>query len=1102
MKRIFLLAFCSAVAWSCGDGSDSSETSALFKRLSSEQTGIDFVNKVENQADFNIFSYRNFYNGGGVGIGDINADGLVDIYFTRNQGANKLYLNKGNFQFEDITEAAGVGGNKLWSTGVSLVDINSDGLLDIYVSNAGYSKGSDQENELFINNGDLTFTERASAYGLADNGYTTHAAFFDYDKDGDLDAYILNNSFIPVNSLNYSDKRDVYAEDWDVMDFVKGGGDKLMRNDNGQFVDVSEEAGIYGSLIGFGLGVTVGDVNDDNWPDIYISNDFFERDYLYINQADGTFSEEIEQWMGHISLASMGADMADLNNDGHPEIFVTEMLPETDQLVKQKSQFDSYNIFQLKLKKGFHYQFMHNTLQMNSGDGFFKETAWYSGVAASDWSWGALLFDADNDGYRDIFVCNGVYQDVTDQDFIDFFANDVIQQMVLSGVKEEMSNILEKMPVNPQPNKLFRNDGGMKFSSSEVEYGLAESSFSNGAAYADLDNDGDLDLVVSNLNQESFVYENKAAQKGNHSITVELAGPSQNTQAIGAKVYVHVGDVLQYAQLIPSRGFQSSVDPRLNFGLGSYTSVDSLVVVWPDDTRSVLVAPGVDQVVKVDYNTVERRVHTKTTDRVGTLFDQSLSQLEPHTENDFSDFYNEGLIIKKLSREGPAMAVGDLNGDGLEDIVMGGALNEKTKVYVQSPSGRLRLQTTLEGSDQFEDTAAKLFDIDGDGDLDLFVGSGGNHKSLDDPGMYDRIYRNDQGRFEWIQDALPASGYNTATCQAFDYDNDGDLDLFVGSRSIPVNYGSSPRSFLLENDGGGKFSDVTVRRGRALRELGMVTASALTDVDQDGTDELVVVGEWMAPVLFKINNRRLEKMDTNLDNLSGWWHAVVTDDVDGDGDQDMIIGNRGENFYFSASEEAPAKLWLKDFDSNGTVEKLMTRTVNGKDLPLTLKKELTNEVPSLKKQNLRHDDYSRKTIQELFDKEVLSQATVKEATLFGSVVAINQGNGSFDIRPLPMEAQLSSIRAIQLIDVNSDGLNDLILLGNDSDYTPQYSRSDANHGLLLINLGAGRYKSVSSNVSGIKIKGDVRDVSLLRIGGEDQVIVAINNSTPILLNPN
>jgi len=1109
--------------FNCSSKPEKEPADTLFTLLPTEESGISFVNKVENTEDFNIFSYRNFYNGGGVAIGDINNDGLPDIYFTNNMGKNKLFLNKGNMQFEDITEKAGVGGTKAWSTGVVMVDINNDGWLDIYVCNAGYVKGDDQENELFVNNGSLppaarpgqnsspegggwegVFTERAAEYNLAENGYTTHAAFFDYDLDGDLDVYILNNSFMPVNTLNYSNKREMYAKDWPVKDFLKGGGDKLLRNDDGKFTDVTEQAGIYGSLIGFGLGVTVGDINGDHLPDMYISNDFFERDYLYINQGDGTFREDIKNWMEHISSFSMGADMADINNDGYPEIFVTDMLPDDEYRLKTTSVFENYNVYYLKLQRDFYHQYMQNTLQLNNKDQSFSEIAYYSGVSSSDWSWGALLFDADNDGYRDIYVCNGIYQDVTDQDFIDFFANDIVQKMALTGKKEELQNILDKMPSTPLRNKFFLNKQDLTFEDAGEAFGFGTPSYSNGAAYADLDNDGDLDLVVNNLNQQAFVYRNNSERlNGNHYLKVRLKGTERNTFAIGAKVFVFKGSEKLNFQLIPTRGFQSSIEYTLTFGLGKATQVDSLLVIWPDRSQSVFPGPAIDTTLVIDYRQVDKRPAGDPVRFAGpqeSLLKEVPSPFKAQQEDEFIDFFQEGLVMHMLSREGPKVAVGDVNGDGREDVYIAGPSRSPGQLYLQGPGGFALAPASAFGQDSdYEDTAAAFFDADGDGDLDLFVGSGGNHIPVGAHFMQDRLYLNDgKGNFAAAANALSGNGFNTAVVVPLDFDDDGDLDLFVGSRSVPGQYGQPPRSFLYQNDGQGHFKDVAKDFAPELQGIGMVTGAALVDLLGDERPELVVIGEWMAPQVFQNKEGKLEKAASNLDEYGGWWFGMAADDVDGDGDQDLILGNRGENFYFTGSKENPAKLWIYDFDLNGTFENVITRRVDGKDMPVPMKKELTGQLAGLKKQNLKHTEYATRAIQDLFDPSLLKQALVLEGTYFKSAVALNEGNGKFTMLPLPPEVQFSCVRGIYCADLDGDSRRDLILAGNESGFSPQFSKLDASFGHVLINRGGGNFERLENRETGFFIRGDVKQLAGIKINDQEYVLAAINGQKPRL----
>lgn len=1085
------------------------ENKALFELLPKSETGVDFENTITDTEDINIFNYRNFYNGGGVAIGDINNDGLQDIYFTANMGDNKLYLNKGNWKFEDITEKAGVAEPLKWSTGVVMVDINGDGLLDIYVCNAGYRKFvKKQGNALYINNGDLTFTESAEKFGLNEMGYTTHAAFFDYDLDGDLDAYILNNSFIPVNTLNYANNRSLRAKDWPVKDFLKGGGDKLLRNDNGKFTDVSEETGIYGSLIGFGLGVTVGDINGDNYPDIYISNDFFERDYLYINQKNGTFSEELEKRVKHTSMASMGADMADINNDGYPEIFVTDMLPLDEYRLRTSTSFENHYIFNLKKEKGFYNQFMQNSLQFNNQDGTFSEIANYSGVAASDWSWGALMFDADNDAKVDIYVSNGIFHDVIDQDFIDFFANEVTQKMVLSGEKENMRSIIDRMPSNPIVNNFFHNEGNLQFKERADEFGFDTKSFSNGASYADLDNDGDLDLVVNNVNQPCFIYRNKSEsqKQKNHYIKFKLTGEGKNTHAVGSKIEVYAGNQIFSKQLNPARGFQSSTEYPLTIGLGKINAIDSVHIIWPNHkvTRQARVTVDTTHIFSIKNAGAESTPQVSSRTASSMLTAVADKGLGAHQENKYEDFYNERNIPVMLSKEGPKAAIGDVNGDHTDDIYICGAKGQGGQLYIQKAGKFLKsVQKVFADLADFEDTAATFFDADGDGDLDLIVGSGGNETLPSSPELPTRLYLNDgKGNFAINTRALPPNAMNTAVIAPHDYDNDGDLDLFVGSRSVPREYGSSPRSYLYQNDGTGVFKEVGKVIAPELNKLGMVRDASWADVDGDRSKELIVAGDWMSPVILKYKNNKFEKIISGLEPYSGFWGCLKVADLDGDGDQDIVLGNIGENFSLKASAGSPLKMWINDFNKNGTIEKVISKTVDSKDLPILLKRELTTQFPFLKKKSIKHSEYATKTVQDLFPEDLLKAATEKSVSYLQSAIAVNDGKGNFKLNALPYMVQFSCLNAIQSEDVNHDGKPDLIVGGNFNHFIPQLGALDACRGNVLINKGNMRFDVLLSNQSGFALDGEVKQISAVNIQGTPHLINLVNNAAPVLFKIN
>lgn len=1101
MHKIFYsLVGCCCLLSSCGEDK---KDQPLFEIKT--DTGIDFINSVKDSKDFNILTYRNFYNGGGVAIGDIDNDGLADVFLTANMGENKLYRNKGDWKFEDITAGAGLGDDNDWSTGVVMADINSDGWLDIYVCNAGYVDGRAPEGKLYINNGPsdsagkrISFKESAAAYGLTNTGgYCTHIAFFDYDMDGDLDAFIINNSFIPVNTLNYANKRDLKAKDWPVADFLKGGGDRLLRNDNGKFVDVSEEAGIHGSLISFGLGVTIADVNDDLYPDVYISNDFFERDYLYINQGNGTFRDELEDFMSHTSLASMGADIGDINNDGYPDIFTTDMLPDNDYRLKTTSTFDNTDVYRYKFSQGFYHQFMQNTLQLNNGNGKFSEIAYYSGVAASDWSWGALMFDADNDGYNDIYVCNGIYHDVTDNDFVDFFANDIIQKMVMTGKKEQVDEIVNRMPSVPIANKAFHNNGNLRFTETAEKWGLAQASFSNGSAYGDLDNDGDLDLVVNNVNQKAFVYKNRAHEQfDNNYVGFRLKGNSPNTFAIGSKIIAYANGRVFTRELQPSRGFQSSVDYKQLIGLGQIRQLDSVIVIWPDRSFSKFEKPEVNTIHSWEQPLKPGGVYNPVGVKRETMLEPVPIQAEKHTEDDYIDFYYERNLPEMLSREGPMLACADVNGDGRDDFYIGGAKGQPGQLFIQSSQGFVnRPMPSFNDLSQLEDVAVLFFDADGDADQDLYIGAGGNNVPPRSKNLRHRLFKNDgQGNFDYDSTAFPPNDMNISIATAHDFDGDGDMDLFVGSRSVPYNYGVTPSSYLFQNNGNGVFTDVAAAMHPAIASPGMVTGAVWSDINGDNKKELIITGEWMATRIFSFTGKRFEELtNTRLTGLHGWWQTIAAADLNGDGRQDLVIGNMGENYYLRPDSVHPVKMWLNDFDRSGSIDQFRTRTIQGRDMPVFVKRDVTEQFPALKKRNLKNSDYANKTIQDLFDRELVDSAEVRMVNYGSSVIAWGDGRGGFIIEKLPAGLQLSSINAVLIADINGDSLPDLVTGGNKLEFPPQFGRLDASLGEIMLNRGGGKFEPVPPSRTGLSLNGKITCIKSIRGMNDLFVLVARND---------
>ena len=1095
---------------SCKSGNK--ETAPLFSLM--ENTGINFQNTVVDNDKDNSFQFRNFYNGGGVAIGDINNDGLSDVLLTSNMGENKLYLNKGGLTFDDITAKSGMRQDSMWSTGVVMADINDDGWLDIYICNSGHMSDGNRRNKLYINNHDLSFTERSREYGLDHSGYCTQASFFDYDLDGDLDCFIINNSPLPFSSLNYAGMRDADISQWEVKDELKGGGNHLFRNDIRQgdttgiyFTEVTKEAGLHTGLISFGLGVSVGDINNDGYPDIYVGNDFIEKDYLYINQKNGTFSDDLEKCMQHISMSSMSTDLADINNDGHPEIFTTDMIPDDDYRLKTTGTFDNVDLYNSKLKAGLYHQFVRNTLQLNNRDGSFTEIANRANVYGTDWSWGALLFDADNDGFNDIFVCNGINKDLSDLDFLDFFSNDVYQRMLETGKRDEISEILRHIPVTPLANRVFRNTGNLDFEDVGNRWGFDKTSFSNSIAYGDLDNDGDLDLVINNENQPSFIYRNNSReQTGNNYIGIQLRGVKPNGYAVGSKIKVYIDSSVYYREIMTARGFQSSVDYKQVIGIGKQTRVDSVEIIWPDRTanRYYDLAINKNHVISKPQQSMPAYSDTLSPALMTALLQPAAINLEPHKEDEHLDFYYERNLPAVLSREGPQVDVADVNGDGREDMYIGGARGQEGSLYLQDANGLFnkKPQKDFAMYADFEEVAVLFFDADKDGDKDLFIGSGGNNMEKGSRAAQHRLYKNDgQGNFTIDFHAFPENDMNIAVAVTNDYDDDGDQDLYIGSRSIPYQYGISPVSYIYNNDGNGHFKDVTIKLNADLATAGMITGAEWADMNGDDKKELVVCGEWMAPAIYsydKAAGKMIEWKSTGMEKLSGWWQSLKTGDFNGDGKLDLVLGNIGENFYLRPNSVQPVRLWLNDFDKSGTVDAFLTRSINGRDMPVFLKREITEQFPALKKQNLRHSEYALKSIQELFGSDLVSTSTQKTFNFCSSIIAYNKGDGKFEVELLPVEVQFSSVNAMEFSDLNGDGRVDMVLGGNKFGFPPQFGRLDGSYGHVLLNKGNGELKWLPSLESGINIRGEIRSLRKIGINQKNAVVVGINNERPVI----
>lgn len=1093
----------------------------LFESISSEESGINFENQLVSTSDFNVYRYRNFYNGGGVAAGDLNGDGLPDLYLVSNSGENKLYLNRGNFRFEDATETAGVAGNKPWSTGVSFVDINGNGLLDIYVTNSGEFEPEERRNELFINNGDGTFTESAAEYGLDDPGYSIHAAFFDYDGDGDLDMYLLNNSDAAIADFELSENQRRERDEY--------GGDKLFRNDDGRFTDVSAEAGIYGSEIGFSLSATVSDVNRDGWPDIYVANDFFERDYLYLNNADGTFREVLTSQMNSISAASMGADIADLTNNGWPDIYVSDMLPLTDERTKKITTYENWELFTDKESWGYHYQVTRNTLQLNNGNGTFSEIGRYSGVQASDWSWAVLLADFDLNGFNDILVTNGLLQDITNLDYIQEINNPDMIRSIISDQNLDFSELINMIPSNPVPNVLFANNGDLTFEDKAEAWGIGEPGFSSGVVWADLDADGDLDLVINNVNSPVKLYKNSARQtfpeRGN--LKLKLQGESPNTHAIGAQIEAWAGDQYWFREHYLQRGYQSSVEPGIFIGTGSQNSLDSMRVTWPNGAVTKMTAITLPADLSLDQSDamvpdqpvqfrnpsllpgdIEPTQNEIVSVPLLTNITESIGLDWEHRRFDYNDFNRELLLLHMRSSEGPALCKADVNIDGLEDIYIGGGRNQAGILVRQDENGIFSSISVpdFENDAAAEDTDCTFFDATGNGYPDLYVTSGGNSYSTGSSGLLDRLYLNDgSGMFQKSTSFMPTGSYSSnSTVTSLDINGDGAPDLFVGERLKLFSVGEPARGFLLLNDGSGQFTDVTSEYGPGFDSLGMITTSAAIDWDLDGLDDLVIAGEWMYPMIFRNTGSGFELISntSELSRLRGLWMSLTVQDLDGDGREDLILGNLGLNTHFRTSAENPLRMWIGDFQNNGVTDQILSRSVEGRDLPFVLKHDLFSQIPSLQSSYPTYESYASQSMPDLFNAEQLESARVLQADILESIVIFNRESGP-EWASLPPRAQFTPVYGLLSEDLDGDMNPEIVLSGNLIEAKPMAGPYDAGYGTVLTQTNEGKIESLPPQISGLSIPGSGRGIiSLQRANGDTLLVIARNNGSPLFYRVN